>query len=246
MNTTNQFKRLCLPAAVALGLSWSGQAQLISNGGFETGLSDWTTADQLGSDGTFFNQTGTTSPFLGNPVPAPPEGTRAAMTDAGGPGSHLLYQDFVVPASVPSASVSFALFLNNMDVAFRPAADLNFATPALNQQARVDIVTSTAADPFSVSGSDVLLNLYQTQVGDALVSGYNTVELDITGLLQAHLGETLRLRFAEVDNVNIFNMGVDHVTIQVGGNTVPDGGQTVMLFTLGLSALGGLVRVTRK
>src|SRR5438552_10760046 len=75
-------------AAVVLGLAAISSAYaipVISNGGFEAGLTSWTKADQLGSEGTFFNQSGTVSPVNGDPVPAPPEGTKAAMTDAQGP-----------------------------------------------------------------------------------------------------------------------------------------------------------------
>jgi hypothetical protein len=51
--------------------------------------------------------------------------------------------------------------------------------------------------------------------------GYNNLVFDITGLLQANQGQTLRLRFAEVDNVAPFNLGVDNVAIAVGTG-VPD------------------------
>src|SRR5215471_5978250 len=127
---------------------------VITNGGFEAGLTSWTKADQTGSEGTFFSQSGTVSPVNGDPVPAPPEGTMAAMTDAQGPGSHVLYQDFTATAG--SAALSFALFIGNRADRFVTPATLDFSTPALNQQARVDIVRA-AADPFSVAGADVLL-----------------------------------------------------------------------------------------
>jgi hypothetical protein len=84
----------------------------------------------------------------------------------------------------------------------------------LNQQARVDIITTTA-NVFSVSAGDVLQNLFQTTTSTPLVTGYNTVVANVTTLFQAHSGETLRLRFAEVDNVNFFNLGVDSVSITV-------------------------------
>src|SRR5215467_6229434 len=62
---------------------------LILNGGFESGFTSWTRVNQLGSEGAFFLQTGTLSPVNGDPVPAPPSGVFAAMTDALGPGSHV-------------------------------------------------------------------------------------------------------------------------------------------------------------
>ena len=72
-------------AAVVLGLVATPSVHaipVIAKGGFEAGLTSWTKADQLGSEGTFFSQSGTLSPVNGDPVPAPPEGTKAAMTDA--------------------------------------------------------------------------------------------------------------------------------------------------------------------
>src|SRR5207249_4581697 len=118
---------------------------LINNGGFEAGFAGWARADQLGSDGTFLLQRGNASPVNGIAVPAPPGGITAAMSDAQGPGSHVLYQDFVVPSSpVGSAQLRFALFIGNRADAFRTPspASLDFSTPTLNQQARVDILRS--------------------------------------------------------------------------------------------------------
>src|SRR5438477_5365575 len=177
-------KNVCLWAALAYALSAPLQAGLISNGGFESGFAGWTRLNQTGSEGQFTSQTGTLSPVNAFTVPPPPQGTTAAMTDAGGPGSHVLFQDFVVPTTVPSASISFSLFVNNGHGApdFFAPANLDFGTPTLNQQARVDII-KTSADPFSVAAADVLRNLYQTKPGDPLVSGYNAFLFDIGAVL---------------------------------------------------------------
>jgi hypothetical protein len=78
----------------------------IANGGFEAGLGGWTSADQVGSDGTFFWQIGTASPVNGDPVPAPPGGLYAAMTDAQGPGSHVLYQNITFTARLGRARLA--------------------------------------------------------------------------------------------------------------------------------------------
>jgi hypothetical protein len=208
-------RTVCFLAALAGVLCLPAQAGLITNGGFETGLTGWARNDQTGSDSTFLVQTGTLSPVNGFTVPPPPGGIRAAMTDSGGPGSHVLYQDFVVPNSITAGYfITFSLYINNGHGAgafFAPAL-LDFATPTLNQQARVDII-KTSADPFSVAAADVLQNLYQTAPGNPLVSGYTSIARDITALLQTNQGQTLRLRFAEVDNVAPFNLGVDNVDI---------------------------------
>jgi hypothetical protein len=237
-NPMVSFRARVLLSAIALFCATIGNAQaanIVNNGGFESGFTSWTRSDQVGSDGTFAVQLGTTSPVNGDTVPAPPEGVRAAMSDAQGPGSHVLYQDVVIPALVPSATLSFDLFVGNRDSAFFTPNTLDFSTPTLNQQARVDILT-TAANPFSVGASDVLLNAFRTNTGDPLVSGYTHYAVDVTSLLNAHPGETLRLRFAEVDNVFTFQFGVDNVALDVGASqTVPEPASWALIVTGGVA-----------
>lgn len=226
-------------AALACALLGHAQAQdLITNGGFESGFAGWTRADQVGSEGTWLQQTGTTSPVNNFTVPAPPGGSAAAMTDAQGPGSHVLYRDFVVPMTLSVAQLRFDLYINNHANAFFSPNSLDFATPTLNQQFRVDILTASS-DPFSVTVGDVLLTVYQTQTGNPLVSGYVTITADLTALLVARPGQTLRLRFAEVDNVQAMNVGIDNVSL-----VVPEPA-TVTTFLAGLALLGGALLVRR-
>jgi hypothetical protein len=233
-----------MTAIVAAGVVDSAHANILVNGGFETGLTGWTVVDQIGSDGTFALQSGTTSPASGSPVPAPPEGSFAAMSDAEGPGGHVLYQDFIVPAAVPVATLSFELFVNNQADDFHTPAHLDFATPDLNQQARVDILLASA-DPFSVAPGDVLAALYQTQPGDPLVSGYTEYSFDITALINSNLNAPLRLRFAETDNVFFFQLGVDDVRLEVEPQAVPEPA-TWWLMTTAAFALAWRARARRR
>jgi hypothetical protein len=226
--------------AVAFMLVLPARAQLIQNGGFESGLISWTAADQFGSDGSFLSQSGAQSPVTSFPVPTPPGGTLAAMTDAQGPGSHVLYQDFVVPVGFTSGLVSFSLFVGNSADDFHVPTGLDlldFSTAQLNQQARVDILSSSA-DPFSIGSADVLQNLFQTQPGDQFPAEYQSYSIDISPLLQSHQGQTIRLRFAEVDNVNIFNFGVDNVSINPPG-VLPDSSSWLMCIPLLVCLLAG-------
>jgi hypothetical protein len=228
-------KRLTLTVAM-LGLmaAQSSAAQILVNGGFETGdFTGWTVLNQTGSfdPSDWYIQTGTGSPLNGFPVPAPPEGLFAAMTDQGGPGSHVLYQDFVVPTNILTATLSFQRFISNQAGDFFTPDSLDY-TVSPNQQARVDIITTTA-DPFSVAAGDVLLNIFQTMAGDPLVSGYTVDSTDLTAFLIANAGATLRLRFAEADNQLFFNFGVDDVLLDV--TLVPEPS------ALALCGLGGVL-----
>lgn len=243
----NKMRRIGASVSLPLVLSFCAaispaRAQnLIGNGGFESGFSGWNRADQPGSDGSFLVQTGTGSPVNTLPVASPPGGAFAAMTDAQGPGSHVLYQDFVVPVGVTTAILSFDRYVSNGATDYFSPNTLDF-TSVNNQQARVDLV-SAGANPFSVAVGDVLFNAFRTQPGDPLVSGYTTVVADVSTLLQANAGQTLRLRFAEVDNQLFFNFGVDNVSLTVG--TVPEPGS--IAFMVGASLFGvGLVSRRRR
>ncbi len=229
MKEVNQLKALLLIGALTCIFSTQSIAGLITNGGFESGFIGWTRADKIG-EGTFIVQTGLLSPINSFSVPTSPEGSNVAMTDSEGPGSHALYQDFLVPTSVSSGSIGFSLFLNNQAQDFFNPGHLDFSTIDLNQQARVDIL-STSADPFAVN---VLKNLFQTTSGDPLVSGYNPFLFDVTGFLQDHQGETLRLRFSETDNVNYFNFGVDNVSLST---QVPEPSSLLLVALYGFSGL---------
>src|SRR4051794_18589887 len=138
MTISFQLKPIWLSATLVCALSSQAGAAFITNGGFESGFSNWTRSNQLGSEGTFALQTGIVSPVNNDPVPLPPGGITAAMTDAQGPGSHVLYQDFTVSAAVPAATLLFDLFIGNRAGTFFSPNSLDFSTPTLNQQARVD------------------------------------------------------------------------------------------------------------
>lgn len=190
-----------------------------------------TRAGPLATARIFFSGNPQTAAQAGVPpsgfmVPALPDQGQAAMTDSTGPGSHILFQDFVVPAGITAATLHFERFIGNRAGSFFTPATLNF-TGVPNQQARIDIIP-TAANPFSVAATDVLLNIFKST--GRLISGYTTQTVDLTSFLAAHAGETLRLRFAEVDNQGSFQFGVDDIVLAVnsspGGAAVPGRGRT--------------------
>ena len=231
----------CMAACIATALIFltvsETRAAFIVNGGFESGFSSWTVVNEVASDGTFFLQTGVTSPSAGDLVPAPPGGLTAAMSDAQGPGSHVLYQNIVIPAAMPTAILVFDVFVGNRATEFRTPNTLSFSTPTLNQQARVDILLG-GSDPFSLAPADLLLNAYRTNVGDPLISGYTHHAIDITAIVNANVGAPLRIRFAEVDNIFTFQFGIDNVDI------VPEPSSAILALT-GMVGLIGLRRRVR-
>lgn len=234
---------LLLCCGLALSLSPLPAAEIVSNGSFESSLTGWNTANAAGSDGSFSLQTGTASPVSASTVPAPPSGLNAAMTDAQGPGSHILYQDFTIAAPVGSAVLSFASFLGNQAGAFSvPSPNtLDFGVAAFNQQARVDILRASAS-PFSVTAADILMSVFQTTPGTSAGTGYVIRTMDLTSLFNTNLNTPLRLRFAEVDNVAPFQFGVDNVSLQTSPVPEPS---SFLTAALGLLAAFYFLRYVR-
>jgi hypothetical protein len=214
---------------VVLSLTISARAvavELLTNGDFEAAggsFTGWTKQTPIPSGGDWFIQQGTSdnvAPF--SVVPAPPGGTHAAMTDTNSPGSHVLYQNFTIPAVVPQATLQFSRYINQQNTS------VDFASPATldafagfpdnvvpNQQVRVDIIKTSSSAVLSVSPSDVFQNIYQSQPGDPHVSGYTVQTVDVTALLASRAGQTLRLRFAEADNLGTLLFGIDQVSLVV-------------------------------
>lgn len=204
---------MMLAVAVACGDSTAPTLHLIENGGFETGtFAGWTVVDVAGGDTVGFRVINDTlTPVSNHVVLAPPESTYAAITDQNGEGTHLLYQDVSLPEG-RTATLRATIYLQNEapDYVIAPTAGLAFDSEP-NQQFRVDVM-NPAADVTDV-GAGVLLNVYRTDPGDPLASGYIQLTADLTPFA----GQTVRIRFAEVDNQNWLHAGVDAVDVEVSG-----------------------------
>lgn len=201
---------LALAFAVACD-STQPTLHLIQNGGFETGaFTSWTTFDAAGGDTLgFIVSSDTIMPRSGLVVLAPPESIYAAITDQAGVGTHVLYQDVVLPAD-RTATLRATIYLKNGATDYVIAATGGLAFDgAANQQFRVDVMNPAAA--VTDVGAGVLLNVYQTQPGDSLVTGYRTLTANLTPFA----GQTVRIRFALVDNQWFFHAGVDAVDVEV-------------------------------
>jgi hypothetical protein len=151
---------------------------LLPNAGFETGtFAGWTVADEAGGSGSWFVYNSGFSPLNGFQIPPPPRGHYAAVTDQRGPGSHLLFRDIAVP-NTPS-TLTFAIFYENQAGSFSTPPTLDAMGMVGNQQFRVDLIKPSAFIA-SVAPADVLLNIFQTQVGDPPVLAPTLFTVDLT------------------------------------------------------------------
>jgi hypothetical protein len=230
-------KTLVIGSALLLSswVSFAYGSQALVNGGFETGnLTGWKVATQPGSVPDFFARGGTTTPLSGSATAGPASGSFYAVSDELGSEANALYQSFIIPGPASSVVLSFSLFVNSYSSppAVVNPIGLNYNPPppdVANQQARVDILTA-GASPFD-TGSGVLQNFYLGVDSGASPHGYTNYSFNITPLVGA--GGTFQLRFAEVDNLDVLNMGVDNASINFTPFTgVPEPS------SIGLSALG--------
>ena len=218
-----------MPAVLSPGTVHGDPDDLITNGGFEAGTTfdSWTIVDQPGSEGTWCPQSGTSDPSgscsvegSATTVPAPPEGSTAAMTGHAEAAGSVLYQCVTLLTGLSSATLSFQLYLNNEASDYASPPRLNPKFKGSNQQFRADVVTNAGigGDSFTLAAPDVLLNVYQTDPGDPLVSGYTLLSSDVSDFA----GQDVCVRFGWVASDAPFNAGVDDVRLEIQMPTPTD------------------------
>jgi chitodextrinase len=215
----------------------AGPANLVVNGDFEQNgglgtsvFTGWTVFNETGSSGSWYAQMGTVpGPVTQScaktvAVPEPPSGF-AAMTTQSDPGSHILYQDVTIPSGASSVTLSFDLYLNSAsDFAVPVPPTLDFHQKR-NQQFRVDLLDPSA--PVTDAGAGVLASLFHTEATDSTVYlAYARHTYD----LSSFAGRTVRLRFAEVDNIECISAGIDNVSITAGACPTSVRGSVVVAF----------------
>jgi hypothetical protein len=205
--------------AASLGGASAAQAANVVNGDFETGnLSGWTVNTTTApASGTWLGYSGTVAPLTGaalhSTVSAPPQGTYAALTDEVSPGRRLLYQDVLLDQVAPDESLTLSLFAYykaQQGLLGNPAPDsLDPNAPAVNEQYRIDVM-KPSAPLASIDPADVLVNVFRTRPGDPVAMDPTKLTADLT----PYAGQTVRLRFAEVDNNGVLNASTDDVRIE--------------------------------
>ena len=182
-------------------------ATRLPNSGFESGdFGGWTRINEVGSSGEWFVYSGRKSPLSAHTIAAPPSGSFAATTDQNDPGSHVLFRKIQLKSGLRH-KLSFYLYYDNFAGDFFTPKSLNFNVFP-NQQYRVDVMKPTA-DPFAVNNKAILARVFRTDVGDPNTLAPTLITFNLTPFA----GQTVRLRFAEVDNQGPFLASVDRVKV---------------------------------
>lgn len=186
----------------------AAEAATLVNGDFENGdLSGWTM--QAPTYNGWYVYTGTSSPNYGNPLDPPPHGDWAAVTEQADPGTQLLFQDVALSPGFAHQASMYVYYRTQVALTTQPTLDvMSPGSPAMNEQYRVDVMKPAAAAD-SVAPADVLLPIFGTQTGDPEELPPTLVTAD----LSQFAGQTVRLRFAETDNVGPLYASTDAVAI---------------------------------
>jgi D-alanyl-D-alanine carboxypeptidase len=184
---------------------------------FESGaLTGWKAVGG-GSGGWFIYTDGSKAPDPGRSdpnvpfdLPDPPQGRFAAVTDANGPGTRILYRDVKLDGRF---KLHLTVFYAGAGGLSSPQS-LAYDEPEANQQFRIDLVAPSAPID-SVAQRDVLVRVFKTSAGDPDRREPSTVSVDVS----RWAGRTVRLRLAATDNSGPLRAGVDDIRFEpIGAN----------------------------
>ncbi len=201
----------------------AAEAAKVVNGNFESGTLNGWQVQQATQAGNWFAYTGTAAPIgskrptPADPVQAPPQGLYAATSDEANPDTLILYQDIALEAGF-SHQLSLLAYYDSYDPLVVPTpATLSVDDQVLtalngevqsNQQFRIDVMKPEAPLE-SVDPADILRPVFATK-------RHGPQEMAPTKLaanLSPFAGQTVRLRIAVAATDEVFNAGVDAVSI---------------------------------
>ncbi len=215
--------RILASLAIFLFAFTSARAdQLITNGGFESGLTGWTATSN--GDGNFTANSGTTTPLTFSATVGAHSGTNYAVSDDyAGSQTQTLTQTFTTPSSFSSALLSFAMFVNDIE-----GGDFGSSGPG----GKVSLLTSGGSLIAVLYGP---IDTFENPAGAP--NPYLLFSQDIASLLSANTA--YELQFSSADSSGLINVGVDDVSLVTTVPAVPEPA------TFSLSALGGLLAMWR-
>jgi hypothetical protein len=222
------------------------KAATVVNGGFESGTLQGWQVYQATHFGDWFAYSGTVTPIGAKrkkqeervePVQAPPQGSYAAVTDAITDDTLVLYQDVALEPGRGHQLDLLAYYDSYKPIAVPTPDTLSVADEALrlpngkfqeNQQFRIDVIRPDAPLE-SLDPADVLRTVFRTKLGDPPTMGPKR----LSASLSAFAGQTVRIRIANAVTEEVFNAGVDAVSISTSGPGQSAGGRQPILFRLG-------------
>lgn len=186
---------------------------------FESGTLDGWTVENGGSGNWYIYEKGTIPP---NPsetdlcdqfnVPNPPQGQYAVVTDNNFTGAtvrgsrHILYRDIELDAAYTLHMTIF--YVSTGAGLFSPDSFSYLGKP--NEQYRIDLL-DPLAESDTLESDEIFATIYQTQTGDARYLEPTGINFD----LSAWVGQTVRLRLAQVENQGgPFHVGVDNIWLE--------------------------------
>ena len=211
---------IILAAVFAPLQAMAAPVNLILNGSFETGGTNWTPVESgpfsPGNCVFEFDAAGTTTGGFGAFVtPTPTDGTVMFMTDANQPGTCRIYQDIVVPAKVTAMTMSYASGYNFLPLGPPVGADCS---------ASIDITAPT-------SNFSPIANIWSTSGTSTVPFGaHEPVSFAVTP------GSTIRVVLTAVS----CDQGPAGIVLFAGSNTVPaldDWAKAALVLLLAASAL---------
>jgi PEP-CTERM motif len=227
--------RLVLLAYGSIGSTHA--SQLIINGGFETGtLSGWTVTTQAGSypGSNFFATSSTTTPVSGSSTVGAKTGTYYAVSDNIGSSTVILSEVFAVPSQPSSLILSYSLFVNSYGgTQINTSAGLDYNR--IPSQFGIVSLLSAGTSLFSTSAG-VLRNFYLGTDSLAGANPYVNYSFDITSLVSA--GGSYILRFGEVGNLDVLNLGVDNVSLDFTAAVAAPEPSSAVLLLFGVVVAG--------
>lgn len=198
-------------AVVGATFASTASAASIVNGNFESGgTAGWSIFTVPTSAGGWQTYSGTTSPMSSgdtDPIPAA-IGTASAVADQTGEMASVLYQDVALEPGMSHTLdfsywfATFAPFTATNNIAFP------FPSGPDDQQVIIDVIKSSAS-PITANPADSLATVYRSNLGDATTRNWTNATVD----LSTFAGQTVRVRFLDINQNSYLLVGVDNVAI---------------------------------